>query len=79
VTACGKLQIHCLVDWGDVILYIHAASPLPSLLHNRAEVPKLWGMPPQGGAYVVYMRDIFILNKIMAQDKICILIGNLLG
>jgi hypothetical protein len=30
-------------------------------------------------ACVVYMRDIFILKKIMAQDKICILIGNLLG
>jgi hypothetical protein len=35
--------------------------------------------PLGGGAQVVYVRDIFILNKICVQDKVYILIGNLLG
>jgi hypothetical protein len=36
---------------------------------------------PGGGAKVVCMRDIFIVNEILAQVKICtyILVGTLLG
>jgi hypothetical protein len=43
------------------------------------------GRAPQGGVVgpldggVISMRDIFILNKIWAQDKIYILVGTLLG
>jgi hypothetical protein len=47
----------------------------------RSEVPKLYGPPPggrcwsSGGARVVCMRDIFILNEIWAQHKTYILVG----
>jgi hypothetical protein len=41
------------------------------------------GAPPRGhcslGAQVVCMRGIFILDKIWAQDIICILVDTLLG
>jgi hypothetical protein len=53
-------------------------------LHTRPEVTKLWSAPnwadvgPLAGL-VVCVRDIFILNEIWAQDKICILINTLLG
>jgi hypothetical protein len=52
-----------------------------SITYCRAEVPNLWDMPPGeallalGGAWVVCMRDIFILNEIWVQDKIYILVG----
>jgi hypothetical protein len=46
----------------------------------RPEVLKLWGaIGPLVGTRVVCMRDIFILNEIWVQGKICILIGTLLG
>jgi hypothetical protein len=53
----------------------------------RSEVPKQWGAPPGGavgllgGRGVVYMKDIFILNEIWAQDKIYsyMLVDTLLG
>jgi hypothetical protein len=32
-----------------------------------------------GGGRVVCMRDIFILNEIWTQEKVCILVGTLLG
>jgi hypothetical protein len=35
--------------------------------------------PSPGGAQVVCMRAIFILNEIWTQDKIYILVGTLLG
>jgi hypothetical protein len=42
--------------------------------------PPPWGaVGPVGGALVVCMKNIFILNEIWAQDKIYILIGTLLG
>jgi hypothetical protein len=34
---------------------------------NIPEATKLWGVPPGG---VVSMRDTFILNEILTQDKI---------
>jgi hypothetical protein len=43
-----------------------------------SEFTKLWGALPVGGR-VVCIRDIFILNKIWAEDKIYILVGTLLG
>jgi hypothetical protein len=54
---------------------------------SSTEVHKLWGMPPppvgavgpQGrGGQVVCVRGTFILKKVWAQDKICILVGTLL-
>jgi hypothetical protein len=44
------------------------------------EVRKQWGAPPGGrGTRVVCIRDVFILNKIWAQDKIQYLVDTLLG
>jgi hypothetical protein len=38
-----------------------------------------WSSGWRGGSWVVYMRDIFILNEICAQDKINISVGTSLG
>jgi hypothetical protein len=54
---------------------------------SKAEDPKLWGallrgggaVGPLVGAQVVCIRDIFTLNEIRTQGKICILISTLLG
>jgi hypothetical protein len=49
------------------------------------EVIKLWGAPNPVGAVgplgerVVSKTDLFIFNEILAQDKIYILVGTLLG
>jgi hypothetical protein len=50
------------------------------------EVSKLLGAPPGsaagplgGGGRVVCMRGIFILNEIWVKNKICVLVGTVLG
>jgi hypothetical protein len=47
---------------------------------NCGASPPGGDLGPRGrGARDVCMKEIFILNEICAQDKICILVGTLLG
>jgi hypothetical protein len=43
------------------------------------EVLKLWGSVGPGGKQVGCMRDIFVMNQIWLQGKICILIDTFLA